>query len=116
MRVTTGYIGVMGRATFQAKAVSWPIGRKKLCERRFIRRSMHGITFSSGGGEPGPAWIAQPNHPQIQEEKPAPTLSRCKTRKNLLPSAESFYSMIKFFVLDVLLGQVVAVSTDPAPD
>ena len=24
--------------------------------------------------------------------------------------------MIKFFVLDVLLGQVVAVSTDPAPD
>src|SRR4029453_7447570 len=26
------------------------------------------------------------------------------------------YSMIKFFVLDVLLGQVVAVSTDPAPD
>jgi hypothetical protein len=69
MRVTTGYIGVMGRATFQAKAVSWPIGRKKLCERRFIRCSMHGITFSSGGGEPGPAWIAQPNHPQIQEEK-----------------------------------------------
>jgi hypothetical protein len=26
------------------------------------------------------------------------------------------YSMIKFFVLDVLLGQVVAVSTDPAPE
>jgi hypothetical protein len=26
------------------------------------------------------------------------------------------YSMIKFFVLDVLLRQVVAVSSDPAPD
>jgi hypothetical protein len=28
----------------------------------------------------------------------------------------SCYSMIKFFVLDVLLGRVVAVSSDPAPD
>jgi hypothetical protein len=28
----------------------------------------------------------------------------------------TLHSMIKFFVLDVLLGQVVAVSTDPAPD
>src|SRR5215813_11146327 len=28
----------------------------------------------------------------------------------------TFYSMIKFFVLDVLLRQVVAVSSDPAPD
>jgi hypothetical protein len=29
---------------------------------------------------------------------------------------KSVYSMIKFFVLDVLLRQVVAVSSDPAPD
>ena len=29
---------------------------------------------------------------------------------------EVYYSMIKFFVLDVLLRQVVAVSSDPAPD
>jgi hypothetical protein len=29
---------------------------------------------------------------------------------------KSFNSMIKFFVLDVLLRQVVAVSSDPAPD
>src|SRR2546428_8023614 len=27
-----------------------------------------------------------------------------------------FHSMIQFFVLDVLLSRVVAVSTDPAPD
>jgi hypothetical protein len=28
----------------------------------------------------------------------------------------SCHSMIKFFVLDVLLSRVVAVSSDPAPD
>jgi hypothetical protein len=31
-------------------------------------------------------------------------------------SAPACHSMIKFFVLDVLLGRVVAVSSDPAPD
>jgi hypothetical protein len=30
--------------------------------------------------------------------------------------AEAFNSILKFFVLDVLLNRVVAVSTDPAPD
>ncbi len=35
--------------------------------------------------------------------------------RSLLESLRE-YSMIKFFVLDVLLGQVVAASTDPAPD
>ncbi len=29
---------------------------------------------------------------------------------------DNYYSMIQFFVLDVLLSRVVAVSTDPAPD
>jgi hypothetical protein len=29
---------------------------------------------------------------------------------------QRYHSMIKFFVLDVLLRQVVAVSSDPAPD
>jgi hypothetical protein len=32
------------------------------------------------------------------------------------PFGQLLHSMIKFFVLDVLLRQVVAVSSDPAPD
>ena len=32
------------------------------------------------------------------------------------PWGNPFNSMVKFFVLGVLFGQVVAVSTDPAPD
>ena len=34
----------------------------------------------------------------------------------LILSLRSVLSMIKFFVLDVLLRRVVAVSSDPAPD
>jgi hypothetical protein len=33
-----------------------------------------------------------------------------------LDAMDKYISMIKFFVLDVLLRQVVAVSSDPAPD
>jgi hypothetical protein len=34
----------------------------------------------------------------------------------LVPEGNVYHSMIKFFVLDVLLRQVVAVSSNPAPD
>src|SRR5262245_31230649 len=38
------------------------------------------------------------------------------TERSQGSKADILYSMIKFFVLDVLLTRVVAVSTDPAPD
>lgn len=65
-----------------------------------------------------------PHHPPsasggLGEEKP-PVEAMADTvtlPENLLGVLRGmYYSMIKFFVLDVLLGQVVAVSTDPAPD
>src|SRR5262249_8231873 len=50
-----------------------------------------------------------PGGRQLLIEEEVPVLMR-GVKKSLV------HSMIKFFVLDVLLRQVVAVSSDPAPD
>ena len=39
-----------------------------------------------------------------------------RSASGLRSAATSLYSILKVFVLDVLLNRVVAVSTDPAPD
>src|SRR5437588_3655299 len=38
------------------------------------------------------------------------------TKSHASTNTASWYSILKFFVLDVLLRRVVAVSSDPAPD
>ena len=71
-------------------AVLWTFREPSLCRygrREFMRNTLPDLT---------------PNNTRI-----------CLPPKKL---RRGIHSMIKFFVLDVLLGQVVAVSTDPTPD
>ena len=71
-------------------AVVWTFREPSLCRygrREFMRNTLPDLT---------------PNNTRI-----------CLPPKKL---RRGIHSMIKFFVLDVLLGQVVAVSTDPTPD
>ena len=55
-----------------------------------------GVTFSlEGEGEAGPAWIGLPNHPRIQDEKPADNLLSLSRLNYRLPGREAHPEVVQ---------------------
>src|SRR6266571_1251711 len=83
----------------------WPLAGQSLLGQNVVVGSMM-VLLALCGSMPRGVYLG----PHFRYECASPRLSA------ELPIFVHMYSMLKFFVLDVLLRRVVAVSGDPAPD